>query len=158
MMREQKGDFENAKMVQKRYYDQEKSFSIKKAKSNHFLNQFSDQSGNTNKLFFSSNAQEELKAIEKDSAKKDKWNKIQKTLNLIANDPMYPGLNSKKIHKATVLFPSGIKEYFDEIGWVRSDSIMQSYVENHVAGAYRIYWIYGANPKEILILRVTNHL
>lgn len=66
------------------------------------------------------------------AATSTKLKKVRKALAMLQQDPRYPGLHSHQYES----FP----HYSDEKVW-------DSYVENHTASAWRIYWMYGPNEK-----------
>jgi hypothetical protein len=76
------------------------------------------------------NALEKLAASGGNHAAKLK--KVRKALGRLQADPRYPALRSHLYHH----FPG-----------LESGKVCDSYVDNHVAGAWRIYWMYG--PDEI---------
>lgn len=70
-------------------------------------------------------------------AEKARYKKVQKDLHNLATDPRHPGLRPKKLQSATD----------------RDDrDIWQSYVENHVASAWRIWWRYADDRSETIII------
>jgi len=70
------------------------------------------------------------------------YKKMGKAMNLLANDPRYPGLHSHEIEALTRRY--GVK-------------VWQSYLENKTSGAGRIYWIYGPAKNDITIIAVEPH-
>jgi hypothetical protein len=70
------------------------------------------------------------------------FNKLGKTFNLLSQNPSHPGLHSHKI----ILLS-------EKIGI----PVFQSYIENKVAGAGRIFWAYGPGKMEITILGFSPH-
>jgi hypothetical protein len=70
------------------------------------------------------------------------FNKLGKTLTLLSQDPYYPGLHSHKI--ALLSEKLGIP-------------VFQSYIENKISGAGRIFWAYGPGKMEITIIGFAPH-
>ena len=70
------------------------------------------------------------------------FKKFVKALNLLSENPKYNSLNSHEIPPLSRKY--GIK-------------IWQSYLENNVPAAGRIFWAYGPNKGEITILGVEPH-
>lgn len=56
--------------------------------------------------------------------------------------PRHPGLNTHKYHSLTRPFG---EEFFE------------AYAENNTPAAYRIFWYYGPNKREITIIAITSH-
>jgi hypothetical protein len=100
------------------------------------------------KLRFSPAAKATLKALE-DGTSNDraKLKKVHKALALLEQDPRYPGLHSHQYES----FP------------VDTDTkVWDSYVENHMPSAWRIFWRYGpdeagAELPVITVLAITPH-
>ena len=70
------------------------------------------------------------------------YNKIGKTLFLLANNPRHPGLNSHEI--------SSLTERYGHKVW-------ESYIENKTPAAGRLFWTYGPNQGEITIIAIEPH-
>ena len=77
-------------------------------------------------------------------AQKDvkRFRKIQKTLGLLAQDPKHPGLNSHKMVSQKGL---------------NGEDIWESYVENNVPSAWRVFWYYGPAQGVITVVAITPH-
>jgi len=70
------------------------------------------------------------------------FNKLGKTLTLLSQNPSHPGLHSHKINLLT-----------EKMGI----PVFQSYIENNVSGAGRIFWAYGPGKSEITVLGFSPH-
>lgn len=80
-------------------------------------------------LRFTEDAQEALNQLVKGGrATEAKLKKVRKALAFLQQDPRYPGLNSHEYEN----FPGRTH-----------DKVWDSYVENHVPSAWRVYWMYG---------------
>ena len=85
------------------------------------------------------------KKVRSDSATKKEqqlFKKLGKTMNHLAHDPGYPGLQSHEI-----------TELSDRVGF----RVWQSYIENGTPAAGRIYWAYGPNKGQITIMGIEPH-
>ena len=71
-----------------------------------------------------------------------KYRKIRKTLGQLAQDPRHPGLHSHKRYAEKG--PNG-------------EDIWQSYVENNVPSAWRVFWYYSVEPDTIIVFAITPH-
>lgn len=71
-----------------------------------------------------------------------RYRKVGLCLNKLANDPKHPGLNSKR---------------FKSLDGRHEQPIWQSYVENNVPAAYRVFWHYGPGERTITIVAITQH-
>jgi len=70
------------------------------------------------------------------------FKKLVKTLGFLGHDPRHPGLASHEIDDLTR--KHGIK-------------IFQSYLENNVSAAGRLFWAYGPEKGDITILAIEPH-
>lgn len=71
-----------------------------------------------------------------------KYKKVLKTLGLMEVNLRHPSLNT---HKYTALEGQNGEEIFE------------SYVENKTPAAYRVFWHYGPDQREITIIAITPH-
>jgi hypothetical protein len=69
---------------------------------------------------------------------------VAKTIQLLATDPRHPGLQT---HEYTSL-----EHPFD-----RGAKVFEAYAQNNTPGAYRVFWCYGPEKKQITIIAVTPH-
>ena len=69
-------------------------------------------------------------------------NKLGKAFNLLANNPKHPSLTSHEIQSLTKRY--GLK-------------VWESYLENNVPAAGRIFWVYVPNKNEITIIGIEPH-
>jgi len=92
------------------------------------------------RIDFARSADEHLSALEIDQPKK--YQKILKTLALLANNPRHPGLSSHRYENYDRTF---------------GEKIWESYVENKTPSAHRIFWHYGPDNGEITIVAITQH-
>jgi hypothetical protein len=60
----------------------------------------------------------------------------------LETNPRHPGLNT---HKYTALQS------------LLGEEVFEAYAENKTPAAYRIFWYYGPNKKEITIIAITQH-
>lgn len=68
-----------------------------------------------------------------------KWGKA---LKFLSQDPFYPSLQTHEIETLT-------KRY--------GQKVWQSYLENKVSRAMRMYWVYGPNRQEITVVALEPH-
>lgn len=73
---------------------------------------------------------------------KVRYEKVGNCLYKLGQDPKHPGLKSKR-------YKSLDKQY--------GAPIWESYVENNVAAAYRVFWHYGPEKDEITVVAITPH-
>ena len=93
-------------------------------------------------LIFTPQADEDLREIRNNPAKKNILKAVRKTLGLIETNLRHPSLNT---HEFTSLKgPNGEK-------------VFEAYVQQKTPGAYRIFWYYGPDRKQIAIVAITPH-
>ncbi len=93
-------------------------------------------------LRYADEAKKVLAEMKKNDHGKKKLKKIKKTLDLLKENPRYPGLHTHKY-----------KSFKGNNG----EEIFQSYIENRTPGAFRIFWYYGPDKKDITIVTITTH-
>lgn len=98
-----------------------------------------------NKVFelqFTEQADDDLRQLESNPALKKRLKAVNKALGYLETNPRHPGL---KTHKYTSLQgPLG-------------EEVFEAYAENKTPMAYRIFWYYGPNTKQITIIAITPH-
>lgn len=80
----------------------------------------------------------------KSSAAEGLFRQVKKTIEQLANDPKHPGL---KTHQ----YDSLVHPYD------RRGKVFEAYAQNLTPGAYRVFWCYGPDKKQITIIAITPH-
>ena len=93
-------------------------------------------------LLFTDRAAVDLDALEADAGLAKRLKAVRKALGLLETNPRHPGLNT---HKFSSLKGPGGEEVFE------------AYAENKTPAAWRIFWHYGPDNKQITILTITPH-
>lgn len=93
-------------------------------------------------LLFTPQADTDLDALEADAGLAKRLKAVRKALGLLETNPRHPGL---KTHKFSSLKEPGGEEVFE------------AYAENRTPAAWRIFWYYGPDKKQITILAITPH-
>ena len=91
-------------------------------------------------LIFQPEAISQLQSLEKLDEKK--FRKVRKCLGFLENDPRYPALNSHK---------------FLSLRGQNGEDIWESYVENNVPSAWRLFWHYGPGKDVITVIAILPH-
>ncbi len=73
---------------------------------------------------------------------KTKLKKIKTTLDYLKENPRHPGLHTHK---------------YQSLKTLDNREVFQSYVENKTSAAYRVFWHYGPDKKDITIITVVQH-
>jgi hypothetical protein len=72
------------------------------------------------------------------------FKQVHKCIELLAQNPRHPGLYTHEYDSLKNPYSPGEK-------------VFEAYAQNKTAGAYRIFWCYGPDKREITILAVTPH-
>lgn len=94
------------------------------------------------RLLFQPDAKAALESLIANTALKKRLKAVRKTLGYIETNPRHPSLNTHKYSALTG--PNG-------------EDIFEAYAENKTPAAYRIFWFYGPDKKEITIIAITPH-
>ncbi len=94
------------------------------------------------KLLFTEEASNNLVDLTEDASKKKRLKAVQKALGYLETNPKHPSLKTHEYNSLSREF--GIK-------------IFEAYAENKTPQAYRIFWHYGPDKKDITIIAITPH-
>ena len=86
----------------------------------------------------------EERKIKKSSKEEGLFKQVAKTIKYLKENPRHPSLNTHEY--------SAIPNPFDE-----DEKVFEAYAQNKTPGAYRVFWCYGPNKKEITIITITPH-
>ena len=95
-------------------------------------------------ILFTQTAGTELQRLESSSADKGLVKQIKKSLGYLALNPKHPSL---KTHAY-----DSISHPYDP-----KQKVFEAYAQNNTPSAYRLFWCYGPDKKQITILAVTPH-
>lgn len=84
------------------------------------------------------------KQKKKSSKQEGLFKQINKTLKHLKANSRHPGL---KTHPYSSL----------EHPWDDKQKVFEAYVQNKTTAAYRMFWCYGPNKKQITIITITAH-
>ncbi len=93
-------------------------------------------------LEFTTEAESQLKKLAKEISLQKRHKAVLKALAYLETNPKHPGLNTHKY--------SSLKGF-------NGEEIFEAYAENNTPAAYRIFWHYGPNKKEITIIAIVAH-
>ncbi len=94
------------------------------------------------KLLFTNEANENLTALEADAGLRKRLKAARKALAFLESDPRHPSLNTHK---------------FSSLAGPDGQEVFEAYAESKTPAAYRIFWIYGPDKREITIIAITPH-
>ena len=72
------------------------------------------------------------------------FKQVHKTIELLAQNPRHPGLQTHEY--SSMPNPFNLKE-----------KVFEAYAQNRTPGAYRVFWCYGPQKKQITIIAITPH-
>ena len=81
---------------------------------------------------------------QKTSKQEGLFKQVYKTLELLANNPRHPSLQTHQYD--AIENPHNSKE-----------KIFEAYAQNRTPGAYRVFWCYGPSKNQITIVAITPH-
>ena len=91
---------------------------------------------------FTVTAKETLRRLEKNSAHSGLVKQIKKSLGYLQADPKHPSLKTHPYEAIPNPFSS-------------KEKVFEAYAQNNTPGAYRIFWCYGPDKKQITIIAIT---
>lgn len=95
-------------------------------------------------LKFTENAKEQLRAIEGSPSDAGLCKQVKKSLGYLQTNPKHLSLN-------THLYD------FIEHPFHPKEKMFEAYARNNTPSAYRIFWCYGPDKKQITIIAITPH-
>ena len=93
-------------------------------------------------LRFTAQAAADLKSLEEDKSLLKRLKAVKKALGYLETNPRHPGLNTHK---------------YSSLSGPNGEDVFEAYAENKTPAAYRIFWFYGPDKKEITIIAITPH-
>jgi hypothetical protein len=93
-------------------------------------------------LLFTLQADAALDVLETDAGLAKRLRAVRKALGLLETNPRHPGLNTHK---------------FNSLKGPGGEEVFEAYAENKTPAAWRIFWHYGPDKKQITILAITPH-
>ena len=72
------------------------------------------------------------------------FKQVHKTIELLAQDPRHPGLQTHEFNSLPNPFNA-------------KDKVFEAYAQNKIPSAYRVFWCYGPKKKQITIIAITPH-
>ena len=80
----------------------------------------------------------------KSARPKGLFKQVRKAIALLQSNPRHPGLQTHEYHSLTHPYDPAAK-------------VFEAYAQNKTPGAYRIFWCYGPEKKDITIIAITPH-
>lgn len=80
----------------------------------------------------------------KSSKQEGLFKQVRKTILLLGENPRHTGLHTHEY--------SGLTNPFNS-----SEKVFEAYAQNNTPGAYRVFWCYGPDKKQVTIIAITPH-
>jgi mRNA-degrading endonuclease RelE of RelBE toxin-antitoxin system len=93
-------------------------------------------------IYLTQTARKALRQLKKDPGKNKDYKAAKKAIILLSENPRHPGLQTHIIH--SIKGPSGEK-------------VFEAYAQQNTPSAYRIFFCYGPDKKEITIVAIIPH-
>lgn len=91
-------------------------------------------------VLLSDEAQKQLKKLSNSPSLNKRFKAVRKALAYLQANPHHPSLNTHK---------------FTSLRGPCNEEVFEAYAENRTPGAYRIFWYYGPDQKQITIITIT---
>ena len=95
-------------------------------------------------LKFTRDALDQLRKIQSQVSQSGLTRQIKKSLGYLQTNPKHPSLKS---HPYNAI----------DHPWNLGEKVFEAYVQNNTPSAYRIFWCYGPDKKQITIIAITAH-
>jgi hypothetical protein len=93
-------------------------------------------------LIFTPQADEDLREIENNPAKRNILKAVRKTLGFMETNLRHPSLNTHE---------------FSSLKGPKGEKVFEAYAQQSTPSAYRIFWYDGPGPEQITIVAITPH-
>ena len=80
----------------------------------------------------------------KSSRQEGLFRQVQKTIDLLLEDPRHPGLQTHEYRS----LPNPINP---------REKVFEAYAQHKTPAAYRVFWCYGPRRREITVIAITPH-
>jgi len=94
------------------------------------------------KLKFTKEALKNLKALKANSAQNGRLKQVLKALGFMETNLKHTGLCTHK---------------YDSLSGPNGEEVFEAYAQNQTPGAYRVFWFYGPDKREITVIAITPH-
>ena len=95
-------------------------------------------------VVFTRSAQEELNHLEDSPRYAGLVKQIKKTVGCLQTNPRHPSLQTHVFHS--------LKHPYDS-----DEKVFEAYVQQQTPAAYRLFWCYGPEKRQLTIIAITPH-
>jgi hypothetical protein len=93
-------------------------------------------------IYLTNAARDQLERLKKDKGLGKRYHAVKKAIDFLSENPRHKSLQTHEF--ASLIGPKGEK-------------IFEAYAEQSTPAAYRIFWCYGPDKKQITIIAITPH-
>ena len=93
-------------------------------------------------IYLTDAAKNQLERLKKDKGLKKRYHAVKKTIRFLSENPRHKSLQTHE---------------FTSLKGPKGEKILEAYAEQSTPAAYRIFWYYGPDKKQITIIAVTPH-
>ncbi|CAN2041715.1 Type II toxin-antitoxin system RelE/ParE family toxin [Candidatus Magnetomoraceae bacterium gMMP-15] len=93
-------------------------------------------------IFVTNQAKQQLIELKTDKGLKKRYKAVKKAIRLLSSNPRHPGLRTHE---------------FTKLKGLKGQKVFEAYAEQSTPAAYRIFWHYGPQKKQIPIIGITSH-
>ncbi len=95
-----------------------------------------------NNLVFLPRAEQDLDELIRDRGKAKQLKAVRKAPGLLQTNVRHPGLQTHK---------------FQSLKGPQGQDVFEAYAEHRTPAAFRIFWCYGSDRNEIIVIAITEH-
>jgi hypothetical protein len=93
-------------------------------------------------IYWTSEASANYASLKGNSARLKQYRAVRKCINLLAQDPRHPSLQTHE---------------YDSLTGPAGEKVFEAYAEQHTPAAYRVFWYYGPSRGMLTIIAITPH-
>jgi hypothetical protein len=93
-------------------------------------------------IYWTAEAMTNYAWLKGDSAHLKQYKAVKKSINLLAQDPRHPGLQTHE---------------YDSLTGPAGEKVFEAYAEQNTPAAYRVFWYYGPSRGMLTIIAITPH-
>ena len=94
------------------------------------------------KIYLTDEALKQVDVLKNNKGLLKRYKAVKKTLSLLKDNPRHPGLQTHEY------------KYFSQSMGVK---IFEAYAGQNTPAAYRVFWYYGPDRKEITVISIISH-
>ena len=94
------------------------------------------------RLLFTPEAQAALANLGKQPSAAKRFRAVRKTLGLLESNPRHPSLQTHE---------------YSKLSGPQSQKVFEAYAENKTPAAFRVFWFYGPEAGQMMIVAITAH-